>query len=94
MKYKYVYLKYMFCKYKDIFGKPRQGAHSIRVFDFAIIDILLTFVGAYIIKIIGNKYDKNLDYSYISLLLFIIAIFLHWLFCVNTKLNVLLFGKI
>ena len=30
------------CEFKDIFGKPGEGVHSIRIANFAIIDILLT----------------------------------------------------
>ena len=38
------------CKYKDIFGKVGEGAHSVRFFNFAVVDTFLTFVLAYIIN--------------------------------------------
>ena len=38
------------CKYKDIFGKVGEGAHSVRFFNFAVVDTLLTLVLAYIIN--------------------------------------------
>jgi hypothetical protein len=31
-----------FCKYADIFGKPGTGLHSFRLYDFAVVDVLLT----------------------------------------------------
>ena len=33
-----------FCKYKDVLGEPKKGLHSYRVFDIAVMDVLLTFV--------------------------------------------------
>jgi hypothetical protein len=36
----------MLCEYSDIFGKPNQGIHSIRIFDIAIVDVLLTIIVA------------------------------------------------
>ena len=74
------------CKYKDIFGKPREGVHSYRFLDFAIIDIIFTIIGAYII----SKYS-NYNFYKILLFLFILGIILHKLFCVNTKLNSIIF---
>ena len=70
----------IFAKYKDIFGKPNEGVHSIRIFDFAIIDIIMTFIGAYFI----SKYYK-IDTWLIFTLLFIYGQILHALFCVKTK---------
>lgn len=70
----------IFAKYKDIFGKPRESVHSIRIFDFAIIDIIMTFIGAYFI----SKYYKiNIWLTFT--LLFIYGQILHALFCVKTK---------
>jgi hypothetical protein len=70
----------IFAKYKDIFGKPNEGVHSIRIFDFAIIDIIMTFIGAYFI----SKYYK-INIWLIFTLLFIYGQILHALFCVETK---------
>ncbi len=78
------------CKYKDIFGKPKEGVHSYRIFDIAIVDLLLTLIGGYLIH-------KYYAYKYISLSLtififFILGIVMHKLFCVNTTINSLLFN--
>jgi hypothetical protein len=70
----------IFAKYKDIFGLPNEGVHSIRLFDFAIIDVIMTFIGAYFIS---QYYKKNIWLIFI--LLFIYGQILHALFCVKTK---------
>lgn len=74
------------CKYKNIFGSPNEGVHSYRIFDLAIVDIVGTIIGAYIIyKLTGYNFNK------ILISLFILGIILHKIFCVNTKLNSLIF---
>jgi uncharacterized membrane protein YcaP (DUF421 family) len=75
------------CKYKHIFGKERQGFHALRLFDFAVLDI----VGTIIIGFLLAKHFK-LNILLVIMLLFILAIFMHRLFGVNTKLNTMLFG--
>ena len=40
-----------FCKYSGILGKPREGIHSFRIFDIAIVDVILTFVLAWFINL-------------------------------------------
>lgn len=72
------------CKYSDILGLPGKGFHR-HVFGFAIADFLGTVL---ISHIISKKYKYSFAYVLISLLL--LAIFLHKLFCVKTRLNVLL----
>ena len=42
----------MFCKYKDIFGKVGQGTHSRRLFNIAIVDLIVTIIIAFIIHLI------------------------------------------
>ena len=77
----------MNCQYKDMFGKVDEGVHSYRVFNIAIVDVLATVVGAYIISYVTNK-------SFIGILiaLFILGILLHHLFCVQTTVDKLLFN--
>lgn len=82
------------CKYKDILGVPKEGFHSTRLFGFARNDILGTFGIALIITIIFYRKTLFTSFIIISILLFILAIFLHRLFCVNSTLNKMIFGKI
>ena len=72
------------CKYKDILGEPKKGLHSYRFFNIAIIDVILTFILAFYIQ----KYILVDESYYVVLFLtFILGIFLHWIFCVNTTVN-------
>ncbi len=80
----------MLCEYKDIFGKPGQDAHNIRIFDFAVVDVVFTIIGAYVLyKLFGKKY--NLSFFMVLLYLFILGIVLHRVFCVRTTIDKILF---
>jgi hypothetical protein len=79
----------MFCKYKNIFGKVGEGVHSYRIFNIAIVDVVLTLLLAFIIYLFIPKYS----FIYISIFLFIIGIILHRLFCVPTTIDKLLFNS-
>lgn len=70
------------CDLKNIFGKPKEGAHSIRLLNFAIVDVILTVLAGWIISMI---FKVNMLWTVICL--FIIGILLHWYFCVDTTLN-------
>jgi hypothetical protein len=80
----------MLCKYKNIFGKVGKGVHSIRIFNVAIVDVLFTIIGAYIIYLYFPKYN----YFLILLILFLIGIICHRIFCVRTTIDKLLFKYI
>jgi len=72
----------MLCKYKDIFGKPKKGIHSYRIFNIAIVDTLLTIVLAFIIS-----YSFKKTFFLVFLILMIISIIVHKIFCVETTLT-------
>ena len=78
----------MLCQYKDILGKPGQGVHSYRIFNIAYVDVLFTIIGAYIIYLFFPK----INYFLILILLFILGIILHKIFCVRTTIDKFLFG--
>ena len=75
------------CKYKNILGKPGKGIHSYRLFGVAIMDVIMTLIGAFIIS-----YFFKYSFFYTSLFLFILGIVLHKLFCVRTTVDKLLFN--
>ena len=77
----------MLCKYKDALGKPKEGLHKYRIFNIAIVDVLLTILGAYIIYLFNPK----INFFIILLCLFILGIILHRIFCVRTTIDKLLF---
>ena len=78
----------MFCQYKDILGKVGEGPHSLRIFDIAIVDVILTIIGAYVIN---SFVFPNCKYLLILLVLFLLGIILHRIFCVRTTIDKLLF---
>ena len=73
-----------FHKYKDIFGSPRKGAHASRIplLDVATVDTIGTIVIALLVAYM-------LDWSYWKTVLgaFAIALFMHVLFGVRTKIT-------
>jgi hypothetical protein len=77
----------MVCQYKNMLGEVGEGIHSYRVFNIAIVDVLLTIFLAYLIKLMVPGYN----YILILILLFIIGIILHRVFCVRTTIDKLLF---
>jgi hypothetical protein len=74
-----------FCKYQKIFGEPNKGAHSYRIFNLAMVDVIGTIVIAYIISL------YNRSFLYTLVILFALGIILHRLFCVRTTLDTILF---
>lgn len=74
------------CKYKNILGKPGTGVHSYRFMNIAIVDVLLTFLLAFVIS-----YYTKYSFLYVSIILFILGIIMHRLFCVRTTIDKLLF---
>ena len=77
----------MLCEYKNLFGKVGEGIHSFRIFDIAVVDVLFTVIGAYIIYSLMPSYN----FFYILAGLFIIGIVSHRVFCVRTTIDKLLF---
>ena len=80
----------MLCPYSNMFGKVGEGVHSYRLFHIAIIDVMVTVMGAYIIHLFYPSYS----FLFILALLFLTGIILHRLFCVRTTIDKLLFPSI
>lgn len=78
-----------FCEYKDIFGEVGKGLHKYRIFGFAAVDIIATIVVAIIINWLIPKFNFLL----LLIILFLLGIIVHKLFCVPTALNNMIFGK-
>lgn len=76
------------CQYKDIFGKINEGPHQYRFLGIAIVDLVLTVLLAIAI----SKW-KGYTFHWTFFYLMVIGLILHRLFCVNTVLTVLVFGK-
>jgi len=74
------------CKYKNALGEPNKGIHSYRLFGVAIVDVIMTIIGSYIIS-----YFFKLNFWYTLIFLFFLGILLHRLFCVRTMIDKLIF---
>jgi hypothetical protein len=74
------------CEYKDIFGSPNEGVHKYRIFNIAIVDVFLTII---ISLIISNIF--NLNFIITLIVLFLLGIIMHRIFCVRTTIDKFLF---
>lgn len=70
------------CKFNEYFGKPKSGVHRYRIFNIAIIDVLFTVIGAYVMS-----YYLKLNFIITLSSLFLLGIILHRLFCVRTTVD-------
>ena len=70
------------CVYKNIFGKPGEGVHSYRIFNIAIVDVVMTILVALIISYVTNQ-----SLTKILVILFLTGIFMHRIFCVRTTVD-------
>ena len=74
------------CPYKYMFGEPSKGIHSYKIFDIAIMDVLLTIIFAFVISYFLKKNFKE-----VLLVLFLLGIISHRLFCIRTTVDKFLF---
>jgi len=81
-------MEYSLCPYKYIFGKPSTGVHQYKILNIAIVDVVSTIFGAYLI----SKFFKY-DFKSVLLILFFLGIIFHRLFCVRTTIDKLLFPQ-
>ena len=79
----------MFCQYKEIFGKPNEEVHAYRIpyVDLAAVDVVATFIFGVIFW-----YVTRYCFAYIIVVLLLIGIIAHRLFCVRTKIDRCLFS--
>jgi len=79
-------------RYKNIFGEPGKGVHSYRVFNLAIVDVISTFLLSLFIWSFFKNRTLNY-YIYITIICFLLGIFLHHLFGVKTTIDKVIFGE-
>ena len=83
------------CKYKNIFGAEKTGPHKYRFLGMAIVDLILTIIGALIIAAViayFTRYKFFIVFAIVFVIVMILGIIFHRLFCVNTTINKLIFG--
>jgi len=74
---------------KNLFGKVGEGIHSVRIYNVAVIDVLLTFLAG-----ISLALWLKVNVILVTLLLFVSGIIIHRLFRVNTTVNKSIFGQV
>ncbi len=88
----------LFSKYRDLFGQPGLGFHSTRFAGVALFDLVGTvaIAGVFVHFAIRPPDRTRWVVCFIQTLLtlLVLAIILHRLFCVNTALNVGIFGTV
>jgi hypothetical protein len=72
----------MACPYRDIFGKVREGPHSYRILDVAVVDSVLTVLLALFLQKI---FFQNFSFLQVLTVTFIVGELMHWYFCVDSK---------
>ena len=77
------------CEYRDMFAKPNTGPHIYRIFNIAIVDVVLTILLAY-----GISWYFNYPFLPTLGILFLLGIFVHRLFCVRTTVDKFLFPNV
>jgi hypothetical protein len=81
----------MFKQYRDALGKVGEGAHSYRIANIAVVDVLLTVIAAYIIHWSIYPEEGAKSFWLVLGILFLMGIVLHRLFCVRTTVDRWLF---
>lgn len=79
----------MSCKFAESLGRPNEGAHRYN----AVLDWVMTLV---IAGVLGFATSKLVDVPPLFavflwfVVLYLLAIFLHWVFCVKSRVSVFL----
>jgi len=86
------------CQYKNLFGEPRTGIHSLRIplIDVGFWDVFFTVILGLFISIFPILFFKtNIKNTIIisQIFVFLFGIFIHRLFCVRTRVDKLLFKE-
>ncbi len=79
----------MFCKYKDVLGKPGEGFHERRILGMAANDLIGTIIIMVIISVVFK-----INFLIVFLVVSLLTIFMHRIFCVNTTINKKIFGEV
>lgn len=72
------------CPYKDFFGRPREGAHAIRI---PILDIALVDTAATVALAAAIAWVTGLNFWLTLAVLFVVGELAHKVFCVDTKVT-------
>lgn len=84
----------LFSRYKNLFGEPGKGFHSLRLFNVAVLDTVGTYLISYLLAYFFTSKEKRFKYTLlIFTALMLLSLYLHRLFCVKTTLTKLFFFR-
>jgi hypothetical protein len=69
-----------------MFGKPKEGVHQYRLFDIAIVDVIMTILAIWFVVMV-TKYS----WIVVKFCMIVFMVLCHRLFCVRTTIDKLLF---
>lgn len=72
----------MNCEYKNLLGAPNTGVHSYRIFNIAIVDLVLTILAAGMIS-----WFWKFSFLISVFMLIVFGVIVHYVLCVPTALN-------
>ena len=75
------------CPYKNMFGAPGTGVHSLRIANIAVVDVGLTVALA---AVLSGAFGWRLGPT--TAACFLLGIVCHRLFCAETTVDKALFG--
>lgn len=75
----------------NIFGEPDKSVHSYRIFGYALVDLALTILAAFVIAkyVYPVAYGKSpvKSFALAFAVLMVLGLVFHKIFCVKTKLT-------
>ena len=74
------------CKFRHIFGTEKEGVHSLRILNIAIVDVVGTVLLAWFIS---NVFKLN--FLHMIIIIIILSIIIHKIFCVETTFTKFIF---
>ena len=77
----------MLCKYRNMFGEPGKGIHSLRLCNVAVVDVLMTVL----IALIVHHFLPAYRFATVLVALLVVGVVAHRVFCVRTTVDKLLF---
>ena len=77
----------MLCKYRNIFGEPGKGIHSLRLCNVAVVDVLATVL----IALVVHHFLSIYRFATVLVALLVVGVVAHRVFCVRTTVDKLLF---
>lgn len=77
------------CRFQHSLGRPGEGVHALRLGPVALVDVLFTLLAAWLLH---RWVWPRTAFWIVALLLWLLGVLAHRLFCVRTAVDRWLFG--